>query len=108
LLPTPRAGDIVVIDTLGSHKGKAVNAAIVAPIEQIFAKLKTALRKRQARTIDAVVQDITRTLPSFTQDMLQSEIITLYARGTARCRRSRSSSALVSVIGGEHWGPRQA
>jgi transposase len=81
LLPTLRAGDIVVVDNLSSHKGKAVNAAIVAagarlvflppyspdlnPIEQIFAKLKTALRKAQARTIDAVVQEIARTLPSF-------------------------------------------
>jgi transposase len=81
LLPTLRAGDIVVIDKLGSHKGKAVNAAIVAagarlvflppycpdlnPIEQVFAKLKTALRKAQARTIDAVVQEIACTLSSF-------------------------------------------
>ena len=81
LSPTLRAGDIVVIDNLGSHKGKAINAAIVAagarlvflppyspdlnPIEQIFAKLKTALRKAQARTIDAVMQEIARTLPSF-------------------------------------------
>ena len=62
------------------HKGKAVNAALVAacarlvflppyspdlnPIEQVFAKLKTALRKAQARTIDAVVQEIACT-PSF-------------------------------------------
>jgi hypothetical protein len=30
LMPTLRAGDIVVIDNLGSHKGKAVDAAIVA------------------------------------------------------------------------------
>lgn len=81
LLPTLRAGDIVVIDNLGSHKGKAVDAAIVAagarlvflppyspdlnPIEQVFAKLKTALRKAQARTIDAVVQEIACSLSSF-------------------------------------------
>ena len=64
-MPTLRTADIVVIDNLGGHKGKAVNAAIVAagarlvflppyspdpnPIEQIYAKLKTALRKAQAR-----------------------------------------------------------
>ena len=80
LLPTLRAGDIVVIDNLGSHKGKAVDAAIVAgarlvflppyspdlnPIEQVFAKLKTALRKAQARTIDTVVQEIACSLSSF-------------------------------------------
>ena len=80
LLPTLRTGDIVVIDNLGSHKGKAVDAAIVAgarlvflppyspdlnPIEQVFAKLKTALRKAQARTIDTVVQEIACSLSSF-------------------------------------------
>ena len=35
------------------------------PIEQVFAKLKAALRKAQARSIEAVVQEIARTLPSF-------------------------------------------
>jgi transposase len=35
------------------------------PIEHTFAKLKAALRKAQARTIDGVVQEIARTLPSF-------------------------------------------
>jgi transposase len=81
LLPTLRPGDIVVIDNLGSHKGKAVADAIgragarllflppyspdLNPIEQAFAKLKAALRKAQARTIDGVVQEVARTLPSF-------------------------------------------
>ena len=69
------AGFFPVIGNLGSHK--VVNAAIVAPIDQIFAKLKTALSKAQARTIDAAVQVIARTLPSSTQDILQSEMITL-------------------------------
>ena len=35
------------------------------PIEQAFAKLKAALRKAQARTIDTVVREVARTLPSF-------------------------------------------
>jgi transposase len=81
LVPTLRRGDIVVIDNLGSHKGKAVARAIgnvgarllflppyspdLNPIEQAFAKLKAALRKAQARTIDAVVQEVARALPSF-------------------------------------------
>jgi len=34
------------------------------PIEQAFAKLKAALRKAQARTIEAVVEEVKRTLPS--------------------------------------------
>ena len=81
LVPTLRTGDAVVIDNLGSHKGKAVARAIRAagarlvflppyspdlnPIEQVFAKLKGALRKAQARTIDTLVHEIARTLPAF-------------------------------------------
>ena len=84
LVPNLKPGDIVVIDNLGSHKGKAVRAAInsvgarliflppyspdLNPIEQVFAKLKAALRKAQARSIEAVVQEIARTLPSFSSD----------------------------------------
>ena len=81
LVPTLRRGDVVVIDNLGSHKGKPVGAAIRAagaklvflppyspdlnPIEQVFAKLKSALRKAQARSINALVQEIADTLPTF-------------------------------------------
>src|SRR5271155_4977537 len=69
LVPTLKRNDIVVLDNLGSHKGKAVRNAIKAagarllflpkyspdlnPIEQLFAKLKTLLRKVGARTYDA-------------------------------------------------------
>jgi transposase len=61
LLPTLRPGDIVVMDNLGSHRGKAVRQLIrsagaklfflpkyspdLNPIEQVFAKLKHFLRK---------------------------------------------------------------
>jgi transposase len=70
LVPTLRPGDIVVMDNLGSHKSWAVRAAIRAagaklfflppyspdlnPIEQVFAKLKTLLRKAEERTVEAV------------------------------------------------------
>ena len=66
LVPTLRPRDIVVMDHLGSHKGKAVRQAIrsagakqfflpkyspdLNPIEQVFAKLKHLLRKEAART----------------------------------------------------------
>jgi transposase len=59
-------GDIVIMDNLGSHKGKAVRQLIrsagakpfflpkyspdLNPIEQLFAKLKHLLRKAAART----------------------------------------------------------
>src|SRR6266404_5161958 len=74
LVPTLSQGDIVIMDNLGSHKGKAVRRAIRAagarlfylpkyspdlnPIEQFFAKLKHWLRKAAQRTIDAVYNAI--------------------------------------------------
>jgi transposase len=70
LVPTLAAGDIVIMDNLGSHKGDAVRAAIESvgaqllflppyspdlnPIEQVFAKLKALLRKEAARTIETL------------------------------------------------------
>ena len=74
LVPTLKPGDVVVMDNLGSHKGKAVRRAIrnagakliflpkyspdLNPIEQVFAKLKGLLRKAAARTIDALTTAI--------------------------------------------------
>jgi transposase len=70
LIPTLRPGDVVIMDNLGSHKGKAVRQAIrkarahllflppyspdLNPIEQVFAKLKTLLRKADERSVEAV------------------------------------------------------
>jgi putative transposase len=70
LVPTLKRGDIVVADNLGSHKGKAVKRAIKAagarllflpkyspdlnPIEQVFAKLKTLVRKARPRSFEAI------------------------------------------------------
>jgi transposase len=80
LVPTLGPGDIVIIDNLGSHKGKAVRRAIRAtgaklfflppyspdlnPIEQMFAKLKTLLRKAAERTVEATWQRIGALLPT--------------------------------------------
>ena len=74
LVPTLSPGDVVVMDNLGSHKGKAVRRAIRAagaklfflpryspdlnPIEQVFAKPKTLLRKTDPRTIEATWRSI--------------------------------------------------
>jgi len=82
LVPTLRPGDIVVFDNLGSHKGKAVRRSIRAagaklfflppyspdlnPIEQVFAKLKTLLRKAAERSVDATWRRIGTLLPGFT------------------------------------------
>jgi transposase len=82
LAPTLKPGDIVIMDNLGSHKGKAVRQLIrsagaklfllpkyspdLNPIEQVFAKLKHLLRKAAARTIDTVCEAIGRLLKDFT------------------------------------------
>jgi transposase len=68
LVPELKAGDIVVIDNLGSYKGASVRAAIEAagakllylppyspdfnPIENAFAKLKALLRKAAEPTVE--------------------------------------------------------
>jgi transposase len=82
LVPTLREGDIVIMDNLGSHKGKAVRDLIrsagaklfflpkyspdLNPIEQVFAKLKHLLRKAAARTIEAICAAIGEILGAFT------------------------------------------
>jgi transposase len=82
LVPTLKPGDIVIIDNLGSHKGKAVRRTIRAtgaklfflppyspdlnPIEQAFAKLKTLLRKAAERTVEATWKRIGTLLQTFT------------------------------------------
>ena len=81
LVPTLKPGDIVIMDNLGSHKGKAVRRAIhgagaklcflppyspdLNPIEQAFAKLKTLLRKAAERTVEKTWQRIGALLNAF-------------------------------------------
>jgi transposase len=84
LCPTLRAGNIVVMDNLSSHKRPRVRRLIRAtgarlfflpkyspdlnPIEQVFAKLKHFLRKAAARTVEAICAAIGQLLGSFTAD----------------------------------------
>lgn len=84
LLPTLRPGDIVIMDNLGSHKSAAIRHAITAagarlwflppyspdlnPIEQAFSKLKTLLRKADARSIEATWKQIGVLLDRFTPE----------------------------------------
>ena len=84
LVPTLRPGDIVLLDNLGSHKGKAIRQLIRAagaklfflpkyspdlnPIEQVFAKLKHLLRKAAARTVETVCAAIGEVLGAFTPE----------------------------------------
>ena len=70
LLPTLRAGDIVIMDNLGSHKSKAIRETIrqagarlwylpkyspdLNPIEQAFSKIKHWMRLAQKRGEDDI------------------------------------------------------
>lgn len=88
LVPTLRRGDIVILDNLGSHKGKAVRSAIRAagarlfflppyspdlnPIEQVFAKLKHLLRKAAERTLEATWKRIGVLLDCFSPNECQT------------------------------------
>ena len=81
LAPELRPGDIVIMDNLSSHKVQGVRQAIEAagaqlrylppyspdmnPIEQVFAKLKTLLRKTAARTQESLWQAIGALLENF-------------------------------------------
>jgi transposase len=78
LVPTLKPNDIVILDNLGSHKGKAVRKAVKAagarllflpkyspdlnPIEQVFAKIKGFVRKAAPRTLDAISHAIAQAL----------------------------------------------
>jgi transposase len=88
LLPTLRPGDIVIMDNLGSHRGKIVRQLIrsagaklfflpkyspdLNPIEQVFAKLKHFLRRAAARTVEAVCSAIGEILQLFTPEQCAS------------------------------------
>ena len=82
LVPTLTKGDIVVCDNLSSHKVAGVAEAIESvgarlmflppyspdlnPIEMAFSKLKTLLRKAAARTFQALLEAVAKTLPKLT------------------------------------------
>jgi len=81
LAPALQPGDIVIMDNLRSHKNQAVRQAIRAagaklfflppyspdlnPIEQVFAKLKTLLRKAAERTVEATWKRLGALLDQF-------------------------------------------
>jgi transposase len=78
LAPTLRAGQVVVMDNLGAHKGGRVRAFIehmgcellflppyspdLNPIEEALSKIKGFLRKAEARTRGALVEAMGRAL----------------------------------------------
>ena len=78
LVPELKPGDIVIMDNLGSHKPKAIRDAIrgagarllflpkyspdLNPIEKLFSKIKHWLREAQARTRQAVDDELKKIL----------------------------------------------
>ena len=81
LAPTLRKGEIVILDNLGSHKGRPARAAIrekgahliflpayrpdLNPIEQVFAKLKHLMRNAAPRTVEDTWQRVGELLDLF-------------------------------------------
>ena len=82
LVPTLRAGDVVIMDNPGSHKNAAVREAIEAAgaelrflppyspdfnaIENAYAKLKALLRKVVARTRDTLWNAVAAAIEALT------------------------------------------
>jgi transposase len=76
-------GEVVILDNLGSHKGKPARNAIRArgahlfflppyspdlnPIEQVFAKLKHLMQTAQTRDVEATWRKVSELLDLFSQ-----------------------------------------
>lgn len=87
LAPSLQAGQIVIMDNLAAHKGKKVEQLIQAkgcqilflpayspdlsPIEESFSKIKTLLRRAEARTREALVEAICQALQAVTEQDAQ-------------------------------------
>ncbi|MEM7044538.1 MAG: IS630 family transposase [Pseudomonadota bacterium] len=83
LVPTPRSGDIVVMDNLPAHKVAGVRSILeragaqlcylppyspdLNPIENAFAKLKTLIRSAAQRTINGLQKQIGKALGTFSK-----------------------------------------
>ena len=84
LAPSLSAGQVVVMDNLGAHKGDRVRELVegrgcsllflppyspdFSPIEEAFSKVKALLRKAAARAREALVEAIGRALSAVTAE----------------------------------------
>ncbi len=84
LAPTLTRGEVVILDNLGSHKGKPARDAIRAkgahllflppyspdlnPIEQVFAKLKHLIRAAEPRDVEATWRKVGELLDLFSKE----------------------------------------
>jgi transposase len=84
LLPTLKAGDVVVLDNLSAHKNKAIRGLIESvgaelwylppyspdlnPIEKMWSKIKAILRTLKARTEESLINAIAKALEAVTDN----------------------------------------
>ena len=84
LAPTLAKGEVVILDNLGSHKGKPARNAIRArgahllflppyspdlnPIEQVFAKIKHLIRASEPRDVEATWRKVGELLDLFSKE----------------------------------------
>ena len=90
LVPTLKTGDIVILDNLASHKGRAVRRAIrnadariwflpayspdLNPIEQTFAKIKHWMRDAQKRSAEDAWRHLGHLIDTIQPDECQNYI----------------------------------
>jgi transposase len=84
LLPTLKAGDVVVLDNLSAHKNRAIRDLIESvgaelwylppyspdlnPIEKMWSKIKAILRTLKAKTEESLINAIAKALQAVTAD----------------------------------------
>jgi transposase len=122
LAPTLSPGDIVIMDNLGSHKSQAVRRLIRAasaklfflpryspdlnPIEQVFSKLKTLLRKPDPRTVETTWKQIGALPDEFTPQECANYLVnsgyastyTDHALGSVEIHRELMTAAARWII----------
>jgi putative transposase len=118
LAPTLAPGDLVIMDNLGSHKGKAIRRAIrsagaklfflpkyspdLNPIEHVFAKLKHLLRKAAARTFETLIAAIGQLLGTYTTQECANYFANAGYSTNLKASRSRQRKEL-NVVKRERW-----
>ena len=120
LAPTLQPGDIVILDNLPAHKSAPAEAAIRAkgawllflppyspdlnPIEMAFAKLKTLLRARAIRTIDALWRAIGEICDLFSPQECRNNFAAAGYRFIMKVRRSSRTDGLAVRLGRRQAG----
>jgi len=81
LVPTLKPGDQVICDNLACHRSEAVRDILAScgaeiiylpayspdlnPIEMVFSKLKSLMKKESPRNLEDIIQSVSKILPKF-------------------------------------------